>query len=137
MVSESIARLRDVGKEMVLNHMQTYYDIKFMNDRRHQAYTMRSNARILENLKYLDSMGARCEIRIPFIPNYNGEDLDEMAEFLSSLKNIVRVRVLPYHNYAGSKYDALGMWYSAENARVPTDEELALAQSIFDNVNKL
>ena len=56
--------------------------------------------------------------------------MEKIAEFLSTLKNIVRVRVLPYHNYAASKYQALGIKNTLPD-RLPTDDEIAAAKSIF------
>ena len=110
------------------------YDIKAMDSRLHEFATGRPNERILENLKYLDSVGAPCEIRIPFVPEFNGGELKKMADFLSGLSNIVRVRVLPYHNYAGSKYLALGLRNTLPG-KMPSEEELAEAQSFFEEIN--
>jgi pyruvate-formate lyase-activating enzyme len=56
--------------------------------------------------------------------------MEKIAEFLSGIKNLVGVRVLPYHNYAGSKYASLGMENTLPS-RVPTDEEMAAAKEIF------
>lgn len=49
------------------------------------------------------------EIRIPYVPKYNSDQIEKIAECMSELKNLTKVRVLPYHNYAGAKYEALGM----------------------------
>lgn len=85
------------------------YDIKAYDEEVHIKYTGKSNRLILDNLRYLDSLGKCIEIRIPCVPGCNAGQLDKIYGFLSEIKNIIRVRVLPYHNYAGSKYDALGM----------------------------
>ena len=60
-------------------------------------------------MKYIDQCGKAIEIRIPYVPNYNSGQIEKLAELMSGLKNLTKVRVLPYHNYAGSKYEALGM----------------------------
>ncbi len=119
----------------VLPHTDVFlYDIKAFDSALHQRLVGRPNERILENLKYLDSVGAPCEIRIPFVPELNGGELNKIAEFLSTLKNIVRVRVLPYHNYAGSKYLALGHPNTMPE-RMPTETEIAEAESYFEGIN--
>ena len=92
------------------------YDLKAYDEEVHIAGTGLSNRRILENLSYLDACGKQIEIRIPFVPGYNDGQIEKIAAFLSSLQQVTRVRVLAYHNYAGSKYAALGM----ENT-LPTD----------------
>lgn len=85
------------------------YDIKAMDEEVHVKCTGQSNKRILENLKYIDSCDKNIEIRIPCVPNINDNQIGKIEEFLSALKNVKAVKVLPYHNFAGSKYEALGM----------------------------
>lgn len=87
------------------------YDIKALDEKIHINCTGQSNKIILENLKYLDSCGKKIEIRIPFVPEYNSSETNKIFEFLKDFKNIIKIRILAYHNYAGSKYKAL----SAEN----------------------
>lgn len=114
--------------DKVMPYTDTFlYDIKAIDEDVHIKCTGQSNKIILDNLIYLDSRGAKSEIRIPFVPSYNAAQIKKIAAFLSMLKNIVRVRVLPYHNYARSKYDAL----NTENTLpplLPTDEEINKAE---------
>lgn len=108
------------------------YDIKAIDEDVHKKCTGQSNRIILDNLKYIDGLGKKTEIRIPYVPDYNDDQIERMAEFLGRLKNITKVRVLPYHNYAGSKYDSLGM----ENTlpiTAPTDMEIKGVKEIFKN----
>lgn len=117
--------------DKVLPFTDTFlYDLKAFDEEVHIRCTGQSNKRILENLLYLDSVGAKIEIRIPFVPEYNGDQMEKLARFLRPLKNVKRVKLLPYHNYAGSKYAALGM----ENTlplRLPTEDELREAERYF------
>lgn len=108
------------------------YDIKAIDEDVHITCTGQSNKRILENLKYIDSLGKKTEIRIPFVPEYNANQIEKTAEFLSALKNVKAVTILPYHNYAGSKYDALGMENTLPK-RLPTDEQIQIAEAIIQN----
>ena len=80
-----------------------------MDEDVHIKCTGQSNGIILENLRYIDSLGKAIEVRIPFVPKYNDDQIGKIAEFLQGLKNIKKVKLLPYHNFAGSKYDALGI----------------------------
>ena len=106
------------------------YDVKAYDEDTHIACTGQSNRRILENLLYLDSCGAKTEIRIPFVPEKNGDQIGKIAQFLKRLRHMTKVRVLPYHNYAGSKYDALDMNNTLPGC-LPSEEELTCARQIL------
>lgn len=106
------------------------YDLKAIDEDVHQKCTSKPNNVILENLKYIDSLGKKTEIRIPFVPNYNDGQIQKMAEFLSTLKNITGVRVLAYHNYAGTKYKSLDMENTMPEV-VPTPEQVEQARKII------
>ena len=106
------------------------YDIKAIDEDIHIKCTGRSNKQILENLKYIDSKNKDIEIRIPYVPDYNDNQMEKIAEFLKLLKNINAVKVLPYHNYAGSKYKALAMKNTLPE-KIPTTEEIEQAEKYF------
>ena len=109
------------------------YDLKAYDEEIHRMCTGKSNKQILENLKYLDSMEKAIEIRIPFVPGYNDDQIESIAKFLAPFRNITKIRVLPYHNYAGSKYEALGIKNTLPT-RLPTNQELQKAGSLVQTV---
>ena len=53
-----------------------------------------------------------------------------MRDFLKTLKNVTAVKVLAYHNYASSKYDALGMENTLPET-TPTEEEVKFYNDVF------
>lgn len=106
------------------------YDIKGIDEDAHIACTGHSNKKILENIKYLDEKGCKIEVRIPYVPDHNSEQIEKIAEFLSEIKNLTKVRVLPYHNFAESKYKALGLISTLPEV-IPTDEEIKKAEKYF------
>ncbi len=106
------------------------YDIKAIDEGAHIKCTGQSNKIILENLKYLDDLGKKIEIRIPFVPQYNSDQIPKIKEFLKDFKNIVGIKVLPYHNYAGSKYTALEMVNTLPTL-LPEEKEIKLAEKIL------
>mgnify|MGYP004678387821 FL=1 len=65
---------------------------------------------------------------IPYIPNYNDNQISQIAEFLRTLKGIVRVRILPYHNYAASKYTALNIKNTLPPC-IPAESEIKKADT--------
>ena len=104
------------------------YDIKAFSEENHIRCTTQSNNIILHNLRYLDDKGCHIEVRIPYVPHYNDCEMEEIGTLLYSLKNVSKIRVLPYHNYAGSKYTSLGL----ENAlplTLPSNEEILCMKS--------
>ncbi len=106
------------------------YDIKAMDEDVHIKCTGKSNVKILENLKYIDSKNKSIEVRYPYVPDFNSNQAQKIAEFLSTIKNISEVKVLPYHNYAGTKYKSL----EKENTlpeKLPTDEEITSVRNLF------
>lgn len=80
------------------------YDIKAIEEEIHIKCTGRSNKLIIENLKYIDDCGKSIQIRIPYVPGYNSDQIDKMIESMEGLKNLTKVRVLTYHKHAGLKY---------------------------------
>lgn len=106
------------------------YDIKAIDENVHIKCTGQSNRRILENLKYIDAAGKKTEIRYPYVPGYNSGEAESIAEFVSSLKNVTGVRVLPYHNYAGSKYLSLGMKNTLPD-KLPDNEKIENIKRLF------
>jgi pyruvate-formate lyase-activating enzyme len=60
------------------------------------------------------------------VPDFNDGQIEKIACFLAPFKNIKKIRVLPYHNYAGSKYEALNLPNSLPKL-LPTDEEIEKA----------
>ena len=106
------------------------YDIKALDERLHLRCTGHSNRQILENLHYLADKNVPVEIRYPFVPGYNDGEAEEIAAFLAQFSNIAKVRVLPYHNYAGSKYAALGL-ENKSPAVLPEETALKAARACF------
>lgn len=103
------------------------YDIKHIDPDAHKSCTGHGNEKILDNLRYIDSLGKSVEIRIPFVPGYNSDAIDGIGEFLSGLSCIKRIKVLPYHNYAGSKYESLHMENTLPKVELPDDDVIAQA----------
>jgi pyruvate-formate lyase-activating enzyme len=68
------------------------------------------------------------------VPEWNSEEIEQIASFLAQMKNITKIRVLPYHNYAGSKYEALGIENTLP-AILPKEEDVKKVIKTFLNDN--
>ena len=109
------------------------YDLKHMDPEKHKTYTGVDNTLILENLRKLTESGAKVAIRIPLIPGINddAENIERTGSFVSGLKNIVSVHVLPYHAAARNKYAKWGKSYRLPDTLPPSaEEQQAAAESL-------
>ena len=84
------------------------YDIKAVTPEVHRRCTGRDNAQISENLCFLCERGCRIEVRYPLVMGYNDEECEKIGAFLRDRRGIERVKVLPYHAFSASRYEALG-----------------------------
>lgn len=108
------------------------YDVKHITREGHIRCTGRPNEKIIENLRFLSDSGAKIEVRIPLVPGYNddAQTLNGIGRMLSSV-NIAKARLLPYHAFARSKYEALGMADTLPDAAMPTGAELEAAARLL------
>lgn len=111
------------------------YDIKAFSEETHIRCTGKSNKLIWDNLAYLDKNDKPVIIRYPVIPTYNDFEAEAIAKKLSEFKNIQSVDILKYHNFSGSKYDALGLENTMPEVDPPTDEDLLKIKKIFTSYN--
>ena len=107
------------------------YDMKAFDEEVHIKCCGALNSLILENLRYIDKKGKNIEVRIPYVPTMNDNEIEKIALFLKDLKNISKVRVLKYHNLAIDKYSALGLDYPIKDIPLPTSENIKNAIDIL------
>lgn len=109
------------------------FDIKCIDTEKHVRMTGVSNSIILQNLRTLADLKIPIHIRIPVIPhlNYNNEEMEQIARLCSSLPNIARVDLLPYHKIAQAKYQRLGMQSDLLNEPSLSVEEVSLLTPHF------
>jgi pyruvate formate lyase activating enzyme len=120
----------------VLPYTDTFlYDVKAIDASVHKRCTGRTNESILENLLYLDSVGASIEIRVPFVPGYNDGEIGAIAEFIAGLNNVKRVRLLPYHRFYESKYLSLG-YASPTEIDLPSEKAIVEAKKTLERACK-
>lgn len=118
--------------DTVIPYTDTFlYDFKHISSIKHKELTGRGNELILSNLLYLSDCGKEIEIRIPYIPSLNSYAIDKMGDFLTKIKTIKKVKLLPYHNLATSKYKSLGLDYLGKDIPIPTKNELFNAYNIL------
>ena len=108
-------------------------DIKHINDQEHRELTGRSNANILDMARYLSDIEKPVWIRHVLVPGITDKDeyLMELDKFISSLKNVKKVEVLPYHTLGTFKWEELNIPYQLEGVNPPSSERVENANKIL------
>ena len=108
-------------------------DIKHIDDEEHRTLTRHSNANILDCARYLSEIDKPVWIRHVLIPGITDKDeyLVRLRDFLSTLHNIERIEVLPYHTLGVYKYEKLGIDYPLKDVQPPEAERVANANDIL------
>ena len=108
-------------------------DIKHIDDTEHKKLTAHSNNNVLAFAKYLSDIGKPTWIRHVLVPGITDNDgyLKALSEFISTLKTVEKVEVLPYHNMGEVKYKNLGLDYPLKGTEPPTKERVLNAKSIL------
>lgn len=76
-------------------------------------------------------------IRYVLVPNLTDdlEDIEGLAKFLSTLSNVERIDILPFHKMGEYKWEKLGYNYELTNVKEPTPESVSEAKNIFKSYN--
>ena len=107
-------------------------DIKHIDENEHRSLTGHTNRNILDCARYLDEIGKKVWIRHVLVPGITDDErwLIQLRDFLSTLSNVERIDVLPYHTMGIYKYHELGIKYSLEGVEPPSREHI-------DNANRI
>ena len=109
------------------------YDLKLMDDARHQTVTGVSNRLILQNLQALSVIHRNIWIRVPIIPGINDDEsnLDATADFLVALPGIRQVQLLPYHPTGEAKFARVGLVCASQGTPSPSIPRLETLAARF------
>ncbi len=111
-------------------------DLKHMDNEAHRRLTGHGNENILQLAQHLSRRGTPVWVRHVLVPGITDseEHLLAMRNFIATLNNVQKVEVLPYHTLGVFKWQQLGIPYELEGVPTPSQEELARARKIIDNV---
>ena len=120
-------RLMDVTDLVML-------DLKAMDEKLHRRVTGTGNANILAMARHISDLGVPLWIRHVLVPGLTDDEdgLRKTAEFISSLKTVQRVEVLPYHTLGLFKWQKLGIPYPLPDAVPPTAEQVKRAEELLE-----
>lgn len=110
-----------------------FFDLKVMDSAKHKAVTGLGNEQILKNVKRIYDLGVPMTIRIPFIPEVNGDEanLRATAEFMQQNLAGCAIELLPYHELGKAKYTAFKMLDDFHSYTVPSSAMLEWAYGVF------
>ena len=113
-------------------------DIKSFDREGHKELTGHYNDGILAFAKYLSDHGKKMWVRFVCVPGLTDDDeeLKEYGRFLSTLKTLEALDVLPYHTMGVKKYEALGIPYRLEGHKPAEPAYVATKKSVILNAMK-
>lgn len=108
-------------------------DIKHINTEKCKDLVGFNNEKELAFAKYLSDNGIHMWIRQVLIPGYTDDESDllKLKNFISSLKTVDKIEILPYHDMGKYKWKSLGINYELENVRPANDEDIEKAKKVL------
>lgn len=113
-------------------------DLKQTDSEKHKELTGRDNANILDMAQYLSDIGKDMWIRRVLVPGLTDDEAEliHMREFISNLKTVKKVEILPYHTLGIMKWEELGIKYPLEDVPTPTQEQVTRAEELLGIVKE-
>ena len=108
-------------------------DIKHIDDEEHKKLTGQSNKNILAFAKYASDKKKELWIRHVVVPGITQNDhwLHELGVFISGLKSVKALDVLPYHDMGKVKYQNLGIDYVLKDVEPLSKADAVKARDII------
>ena len=109
-------------------------DIKHIDDEKCKDLVGVSNKKELEFARYLSDNNIKMWIRQVLVPGYTDDEQDllRLKDFLSTLKTVEKIQILPYHSIGKYKWEKLGLKYPLEGVRDGNQEDVDRAKKILE-----
>ena len=122
----------DIKKLLSLTDL-VLLDIKHIDNEKCKNLVGFSNKLELEFAKYLSNNNIPIWIRQVLIPGYTDDenDLLKLKDFLSTLKTVEKIEILPYHNLGKHKWTNMGLKYELDDVRPANSEDIKRAKAIL------
>lgn len=131
--TSGMVTLTDDIKELLSLTDLVLLDIKHINTEKSKDLVGFNNEKELNFAKYLSDNNIHMWIRQVLIPGYTDdeEDLIKLKNFISNLKTVDKIEILPYHDMGKYKWKKLGINYELENVRLANDNDVKRAKKIL------
>lgn len=123
----------DIKKVLSLTDL-VLLDIKHIDSKKCEALVGFPNNRELEFAKYLNDNSIPIWIRQVLIPGITDDekDLIKLKNFLSTLKTVEKIELLPYHSLGKHKWKDLGLVYDLDGIPDATAKDVKRAKEILE-----
>ena len=124
-----VAITDDIKKLLSLTDL-VLLDIKHIDDKKCKELVGNSNKLELNFARFLSDNNIPMWIRQVIIPGITDDtnDLLKLKDFISSLKTVQKVELLPYHDMGKFKWKKLGCKYALEDVRPANQEDIEKAK---------
>ena len=131
--TSGMVEITEPVKELLSLTNLVLLDIKHINPEKAKNLIGFSNEKELAFAKYLSNNNIPIWIRQVIIPGITDstEDLLELKNFISSLKTVKKVELLPYHNLGKHKWETLGFDYDLKDIRTANEKDIKRAKEIL------
>jgi pyruvate formate lyase activating enzyme len=131
--TSGMVSLNDKIKELIDLTDLFLLDIKHIDPDKCKNLVGFSNEKELNFARYLSDNGTHMWIRQVLIPNYTDDERDllNLKEFISSLKTVDKVEILPYHSMGKFKWKKLGFKYELEDVPDASTKDIDRAKKIL------
>lgn len=131
--TSGMVSLTDKIKELIDLTDLFLLDIKHIDPKKSKNLVGVSNEKELAFARYLSDNNKKMWIRQVLVPGFTDdkEDLLKLKDFISSLKNVQKVEILPYHSMGKYKWKRLGYTYELEDVPDATNYDIKAAKEIL------
>lgn len=111
----------------------TLLDIKSFDPLIHQITVEQPVEPVLQTARRLAELNRPAWIRFVLVLGLTDQrdNIEGLADFVSTLGNVQRVEVLPFHQMGAFKWKELGLEYKLLNTQPPTPESVSWVQETF------
>jgi pyruvate formate lyase activating enzyme len=120
-------------KELLKHTDLVLLDIKSISDETFKKVTGFSNDKTIRFANYLSEHYIDTWVSFVLVPGLTDieEELHGLASFLTTKKNVKRVRILPFHQLGAYKWQDLSLNYQLKETRTPSLEETERVRDLF------
>ena len=108
-------------------------DIKHIDSDKCKDLVGFNNEKELNFARYLSDNNIPVWIRQVIVPGITDDenDLLKLKEFISTLKNVEKIELIPYHEMGKYKWESLGLKYELEGTPQASGEDMKKAKKIL------
>ena len=131
--TSGMVTLTDRIKELIELTDLFLLDIKHIDPKKCKELVGFSNEKELEFARYLSNLGKHMWIRQVLLPGITDDknDLLRLKSFISSLKTVDKIEILPYHTMGKYKWHNLGVNYELEGIPEATEDDVIRCKKIL------